>query len=68
MTKYNVKIGGMGCAHCIGHIQEALEDCVEVKDFTVELGSAVVEGDVSEAKLKDIIEDAGYDVESITKA
>lgn len=68
MTKYNVKIGGMVCAHCVGHIQEALEDCVEVKDFTVELGSAVVEGDVSEAKLKDIIEDAGYDVESITKA
>ena len=57
MTKYNVKIGGMGCAHCIGHVQEALE-----------LGSAVVEGDVTEAKLKDIIEDAGYDVESITKA
>ncbi|MEG1002832.1 heavy-metal-associated domain-containing protein [Clostridium sp.] len=68
MTKYNVKIEGMGCANCIGHVQEALEDCVEVKDFTVELGSAIVEGDVTESKLKDIIEDAGYDVESITKA
>ncbi|WP_160678509.1 cation transporter [Clostridium sp. C8-1-8] len=62
----NVKIEGMSCMHCVKHVENALSALAGVEKFKVEVGSAVVEGNVSDEALKNAIEEEGYDVVSIS--
>jgi len=61
MTK--IMIDGMGCEKCVAHVTEALES-LNLTNINVDLegGSATFEGEVTEALLKEVIDDAGYEV------
>ena len=61
-----LKIEGMMCPHCEARVKKTLEDLPEVESALVshESGTAVLtlKEDISDAKLKEIIEAAGYKV------
>ena len=61
-----IKIKGMSCGHCVGRIENALNNLEEVKDVKVHLkeNTAKIELDsvITNQKIKEVIEDAGYDV------
>lgn len=63
-TTLNVR--GMTCGHCEKAVKSALSELKGVTDVTVDLSSGKVdvtfEGDVTEAQMKEAIEDQGYDV------
>ena len=62
-TTRTVKIEGMMCTHCSGHVKKALEAIPGVTaEVSHETGEAVLtmKKDVPDAKLKAAIEDAGY--------
>ncbi len=65
-VKKKIMIEGMSCGHCSNHVKNALVELEGVKDVTVDLAgkNALVEltEDVSDEKLKEVIEEAGYDV------
>ncbi|MGN0766514.1 MAG: heavy-metal-associated domain-containing protein [Christensenellales bacterium] len=65
--RYIAKIEGMGCAHCIARVTNALKalgaDAEEVK-----LGSARFSYEGETADVKDAIEDLGFDVIDIKEA
>ena len=65
MKKFDVKIGGMGCQKCIDSIESAFAGDSRIKQYEVKVGEAIVEGDINEAELKDLIDDAGYDLEEV---
>lgn len=62
-----VNIDGMSCAHCVGHIEEALEglSCVTNIEVKLDEKAAYVEGTVSDESVRVAIEEAGYNVLSI---
>ena len=64
--KKTMKIEGMMCMHCSGRVKKVLEALPEVESAEVshESGTAVLtlKEDISDAKLKEIIEAAGYTV------
>lgn len=62
-----LSIEGMSCGHCVMHVTEALKELEGVKSAKVDLNtkSAVVEGETSDAALKEAVEEAGYDVVGI---
>lgn len=65
-----MKIEGMSCSHCTGAVTKALEETPGVSNVQVSLESKeacfdIEEGKVTDAALKDLIEDLGYDVEEI---
>lgn len=62
-----VRIEGMSCGHCSGHVKEALEALEGVVKVEVNLqeGTAHIEGTVSEEAVRDAIDEAGYDVVGI---
>ncbi|NLG81396.1 MAG: heavy-metal-associated domain-containing protein [Bacilli bacterium] len=66
MTK-KIYIEGMSCQHCVRHVKEALHELDGVKNVEVDLKKkiAVLEGEVTDDKIKLVIEDAGYDVVKI---
>jgi len=66
MTK-KIHIEGMSCQHCVKHVREALLELEGVKHVEVDLKEKldVLEGEVSDDKIKTAIEDAGYDVVKI---
>ena len=70
--KKMIKIEGMSCMHCVKHVEEALMDLKEVTRVKVDLNekNALVEldGSVEDYKLKEAVEEAGYDVIAITSA
>ncbi len=61
-----IKVEGMSCQHCVKRVDNALKDVEGVVSAKVSLGEVIVEGNVSQETLKEIIEDAGYDVEEIS--
>ena len=68
MTK-TIKINGMMCAHCVGHVSDAL-NAIDGVSANVSLdngGEAVVtlSKDVSDDVLKQAVTDAGYDAVEI---
>ena len=65
--KKKILIEGMSCNHCVGHVKEALEGLDGVSSVQVNLAekNAVVETTVDDEKLKEVIEDEGYDVVNI---
>ena len=64
-----INIEGMSCGHCVRHVENALMEVAGVASVEVNLQAkhAVVElsGDVEDAKLKEAIEEAGYNVTGI---
>lgn len=65
-----ITIEGMSCQHCIKHVKEALEELDGVKSVKVSLEnkSAEIElnHDVDDEKIKAAIDEAGYEVTSIS--
>ena len=66
MNTITIKVDGMMCPHCEARVKKTLEALPEVESALVshESGTAVLtlKEDISDAKLKEIIEDAGYTV------
>ena len=65
MTKFEIKIDGMGCQKCVANVEEAFAGDPRVKGYEVRVGDAIVYGDLTKVVVKEIIEDAGYDLKSI---
>ena len=67
--KRKIQIEGMSCNHCVAHVKEALEELAGIKDVEVRLEEkcAIISGDAEEEVIKEAIDDAGYDVMSITE-
>lgn len=67
--KKQIKIEGMSCMHCVGHVKNALLELEGVKEVVVNLDAknAVVDidKDVADVMLKEALEEAGYDVMEI---
>ncbi len=68
MTK-TLKIEGMMCMHCVGHVQKALQGLDSVENVNVDLaaGTATVslKSDVAGSALEKSVADAGYKVTEI---
>ena len=61
-------VEGMACGHCEKAVKKALGELEGVKDVKVDLGTKKVEvqgENLVDEKLKEAIEDAGYDVVEI---
>jgi copper ion binding protein len=67
--KKQIKIEGMSCMHCVGHVKNALMELEGVNEVVVNLDakSATVDmqSDIDDTKLKEAVEEAGYDVVAI---
>jgi copper chaperone len=63
-----IKVVGMTCGHCVKAVTKALEALPEAKHVSVDLagGTAAVDTSADDAAIRAAIEDAGYDVASIT--
>ena len=64
-----IYVEGMTCNNCVRHVEEALKELEGVKSVKVDLNGKRVElelfHEVSDQKITEAIEDAGYDVSSI---
>jgi copper chaperone len=65
MTTEVIKVEGMSCGHCVKSVEGAVQEVgakgkvdLENKSVTVEFN----EGEVTLAKIKEAIEEQGYDV------
>lgn len=63
-------VDGMSCEHCVNHLKVALTediDGIEVIEVSLEDKYAIVDmkDDVLESKLKEVIEDLGYELKGI---
>lgn len=69
--KITVKIKGMSCEHCKMHVEQALSGLSGVKSAEVSLfwNKATIEADkdISDALLRDTIEDIGYEVVAVKR-
>lgn len=69
MATKTLQIEGMMCQHCVAHVKEALEGVKGVKNVQVSLedNSATLDAGllVSDKKLTQAVEDAGYKVTAI---
>lgn len=69
--KKKITIEGMSCMHCVGHVKDALNELSGVKEVDVNLsaGTAIIEstGNITDDQIKAAIDDAGYEVLSITE-
>ena len=65
-VKKEILVEGMSCGHCVKRIENALKELEEVESVLVSLedkkAEIVLKEQVSDDKLKEVIEDAGYDV------
>ncbi len=69
MQKITLKIDGMMCGMCESHINDAIRNAVSVKKVSSShsRGETVIltDTDISESKLKEIIDKTGYQLISI---
>lgn len=69
--KKTIKINGMMCAHCVAHVEKALNaiDGVTAAKAVLEDNAAYVTMDksVDDAVLKAAVEEAGYEVTGINE-
>ena len=66
--KKTVYIEGMMCAHCQSRVKEALNNIPGVKadvDLDNKLARIELSTDISDGKIKEAVEDAGYKVTGI---
>lgn len=67
MENLNLKINGMSCAACVGHVSKALQSVAGVSNVQVELerGIAHVAGNNLDAnKLIAAVEEEGYEAQN----
>lgn len=64
---YAIKTEGMGCAHCIKRVTDAM-NALGATPEKIELNDIVVEFDGEASELRTTIEDLGFDVISLKKA
>ncbi|WP_075972517.1 heavy-metal-associated domain-containing protein [Glutamicibacter halophytocola] len=71
-TRTEIKISGMTCGHCVASVTEELKELDGVKNVDVILdaqgistATVTATGKLSEASLRDAIDEAGYTVEAI---
>ena len=61
-----LKVEGMGCAHCVDAVTKALKALPEVRDVKVDLENQRVtvsyEGSLEQQRITEAIEEAGYRV------
>ena len=64
----DVPVEGMTCNNCVGRLERALRGAggVTAAQVSLQPGRAVVEGDVDEARVREIVEGAGFTVPSTT--
>jgi copper chaperone CopZ len=70
MSTYTVKIEGMSCGHCVGHVRKALQTVRDLQVVDVKVGEAKIEADDAVAQgdvLRRAIDDAGYRVLAVTR-
>lgn len=60
-----IHIEGMMCAHCVAHVQKALDALGVKAEVSLENKCAIVQGAADDAALKKAVEDAGYTVTGI---
>ena len=64
-----IHIEGMSCDHCVRHVTNALIEVDGVKDVKVDLkgkiASVELSEDIANGKLKEAVEEAGYQVVKI---
>lgn len=64
-----IYIEGMSCDHCVKHVTNALIEVDGVKDVKVDLkgkvASVELSGNIDDNRLKEAVEEAGYDVTKI---
>jgi len=60
-----VKISGMSCNHCVMGVKKALAVVPGIENLDVKIGEAKFEGNVDLAKVKEAIEEEGYEVVSV---
>lgn len=66
MSKMILEIEGMSCTHCVNHVKNTLIELEGVdKVISVEIGKAVIDGDISEDDLRDALEDEGFELVSV---
>jgi copper chaperone CopZ len=70
MNKITVKISGMMCGMCESHVNDAIRRAFSVKKVTSShtKGEAVIlaEETIAEAQLRPVIDQTGYQVQSVT--
>ena len=59
----NIKVNNMTCQHCVRTIQMALMKHKIIATINLDQQLVDVKSDVSESKVKQIIEEAGYKTE-----
>lgn len=68
MKTQNIEINGMTCGHCIMSVKKELNKIEGVSINSVRIGSAEIvidEAKVSENKLREAVQEAGYSIVSI---
>lgn len=67
--KKQIKIEGMSCEHCVNRIDKALRKIDGVKDVSIDLNKKMalieIDNNVKEEKIKETIDDLGYEVKEI---
>jgi copper chaperone len=68
MEKLTLKVNGMSCGHCVNSIEGSVGNLKGVEFVKVHLDTGKVDvefnpSDVSLSKIKETIDDQGYDVE-----
>lgn len=65
--KKKIFIEGMSCNHCVAHVRDALSELEETTNIEVNLNEkyATIETNVNDNNIKDVLDDAGYDVVKI---
>lgn len=66
--KKQISIEGMSCGHCVRHVEEALKEIGATKvEVNLQGKYAVAEAgiEIQDSKIKEAIEEAGYDVVDI---
>lgn len=58
-----IRVNGMSCGHCKARVEKGLSELDGVTAVHVDLaaGTATVEGDVTEDRLRTAIDDLGYE-------
>jgi len=69
-VKLNLIISGMSCEHCTNYVKQVLGEMDGITVIDVNLEGAVIEnsGSASEAEIKAVIDEAGYELTKIQPA
>lgn len=66
MKSYHIEIEGMGCAHCVRGVEEALS-AIGAQVNGCAIGSADVRFDGAVDALREAVESRGFEVSAITE-